>query len=83
MRVPRPLHPQLVQHTASLNYRHVLKSRGHLTNREVKRVRLRTPTVEKCREEGHVELEPWSPVPRSTCRVGHISLHKSRNREKT
>ena len=64
-------------------HRHVLKSRGHLTEREVKRVRLRTPTVEKCREEGHVELEPWSPVPRSTCRVGHISLHKSCNREKT
>ena len=64
-------------------YRHVLKSRGHLTDREVKRARLRTPTVEKCREEGHVELKLCSLVPWSTCTVCQISLDKSRNQEKT
>ena len=64
-------------------HRHILKSWGHLTDREVKHVRLRTPTVEKCREEGQVELKPCSLVPWSTCTVCQISLDKSRNQEKT
>src|SRR5579859_7583733 len=41
--------------------RHVLQSRCHLPAWEVKRVRLRPPSIDKGRQQGPVKLDPMVP----------------------